>query len=97
LTSQLDLIDIQHRISSDFGDKSAEANNILKDSIIKTDYLNHPRIIRCILFLAKGDIESLKKNIDTAVYDPRDVMFWAEYTNLDAKNPKRIRNFNKPC
>ena len=71
MTSQLDLIDIQHRISSDFGDRTVEANNILKESIIKTDYLDHPRIIRCILFLAKGDIECLKKNIDAAVYRVR--------------------------
>ena len=96
MTSQLDLIDIQQRISNDFKDKSNEANSILKKSILKTVYLDHPRIIRCIVFLANGDIESLKKHINAAIYDPRDVMFWAEYQTLEGENPKRVRDFNNP-
>jgi hypothetical protein len=92
----LDLKDISNRIKSDFGDNSEYAEKILLEAINNTDYLNHPRILRCILFLADGDLEKLKKNIDVAIYDPRDVMFWAEYTKPgENQTPKRIRDFNK--
>jgi hypothetical protein len=73
--------DIHERIKSDFGDKASEVINIFDDAISKADYLDNNRIIRCILFLSDKDIQKLKQNIDTATYDPRDVMLWAEYTN----------------
>jgi hypothetical protein len=42
------------------------------------------------------EIQKLKQNIDTATYDPRDVMLWAEYTNHgQGSSMKRIRDFNK--
>jgi hypothetical protein len=96
MNNQLDLPDIQQRIKFDFSNKTAEANIIITDAIIKTTYLNHPRILRCILFLAKGDMDNLKKYLDVAIQDPRDVMLWAEYIDLnDEQTPKRIRDFNK--
>ena len=82
--------DIKEKIASDFADKASQAYQILDEAISKTDYLNNNRIIRCIIFLADKDIEKLKKNIETATYDPRDVMLWAEYSNSDnGKNPKK--------
>jgi hypothetical protein len=88
--------DIRDRIESDFGDKASDAFNIFNEAIVKTGYLNHNRIIRCILFLAEKDIDKLKKNIQAAEYDPRDVMLWAEYADKgQAQQPIRIRNFNK--
>lgn len=92
----LDLEDISKRIISDFGDNSAHAHKILREAITQTDYLNQPRILRCILFLAKGNIDSLKKSVDAALQDPRDIMLWAEYIDLgDNQKPKRVRDFNK--
>lgn len=88
--------DIKERIESDFGDRASEVFKIFKDALSKTDYLNHDRIIRCILFLADKDVEKIKRNIESAIYDPRDVMLWAEYTNLgQGEKIKRIRDFNK--
>ncbi|MCF1750470.1 hypothetical protein [Mariniradius sediminis] len=74
----INITDINERIKTDFGDKASVAFEIFKDAIVKTDYLNHPRIIRCIIFLADKNIEKLKSHIQTAINDPRDVMFWAE-------------------
>lgn len=92
----INITDINERIKTDFGDKASDAFEILKDAVVKTDYLNHPRIIRCIIFLSDKNIEKLKSNIQTAINDPRDVMFWAEYTKRDIEqNPKRVRDFNK--
>jgi len=88
--------DIKDKIESDFGDRAKDVFKIIDEAISKTDYLNHNRIIRCILFLAEKDIDKLKKNIQTASYDPRDVMLWAEYSNRgQEQKPKRIRDFNK--
>jgi hypothetical protein len=89
--------DIRDKIESDFGDKANDVFKIFNESISKTNYLNHDRIIRCILFLAEKDINKVKKNIQMAEYDPRDVMLWAEYSNRgQEQKPKRIRDFNKP-
>ncbi len=88
--------DIKSKIESDFGDLSSEVFKIINDAITTTEYLNHERIIRCIIFLADKDIEKLKHYISIAIQDPRDVMFWAEYINRDAEQtPKRVRDFNK--
>ena len=86
--------DISDKIESDFGNKASDVLKIFNDAISRTDYLNSDRIIRCILYLSDKDIEKLNRNIQAAVYDPRDVMFWAEYSNRE-KKPKRIRDFNK--
>ena len=87
--------DINDKIESDFGDKASDVLKIFDEAVSKTGYLNHSRIIRCILFLAGKDIDKLKKNIQIAVHDPRDVMLWAEYSSAEQEHPKRIRDFNK--
>lgn len=38
-----------------------------------------PRIIRCVLHLASGDVDSLEQYIDTCLKDYRDIILWAEY------------------
>jgi hypothetical protein len=88
--------DISDKIESDFRERAPEVFAIFEEAISKTEYLNLDRIIRCILFLAEKDIDELKKNIEVAVYDPRDVMFKAEYKETWREfHPKRIRDFNK--
>ncbi len=87
--------DIQQRIKHDFNDSADKAIDILGNAILKTDYLKTDRIIRCIVFLANGDLNKLKKFIDNAIIDTRDVMLWAEYEEQEGDfNFKRIRNFN---
>lgn len=88
--------DIQQRIKHDFNDSADKAIDILGNAILKTDYLKTDRVIRCIVFLANGDLNKLKKFIDNAILDTRDVMLWAEYEEQEGNfNFKRIRNFNK--
>ena len=88
--------DIIAKIKADFGNNSDKAFIILKDAINKTDYLKSDRIIRCIIFLAKGNLIELNKNIETATFDTRDVMLWAEYKKHNGDlNYKRLRDFNK--
>ncbi len=87
--------DINKRIEIDFGVQSNMAIEILKTAIEKTEYLKTDRVIRCIIFLSKGDLNELKKNIEVAINDTRDVMLWAEYEKLSEDfNYKRKRDFN---
>jgi galactose-1-phosphate uridylyltransferase len=88
--------DILEKINQDFGNENIKVIEVLYKALNKTEYLRNERIIRCIIFLINKDINKLQKTIEIAKFDPRDVMFWAEYTERDLeKNPKRIRDFNK--
>lgn len=87
--------DIIARINTDFGENGNKAKTMLFDAISKVDYLKTDRVIRCIIFLAKGNLTDLNKYIETATFDTRDVMLWAEYEKLNGDlNFKRQRDFN---
>ena len=87
--------DIHQRIILDFKGSADKAIEILTNAISKTDYLKTDRVIRCIVFLTKGDLNNLQKFIDVAIIDTRDVMFLAEYEEHEREfNSKRIRNLN---
>jgi len=87
--------DINTRIQTDFGENSIRATKMFIDVIKKVDYLKTDRVIRCIIFLAKGNLKDLSKYIETATIDTRDIMLWAEYEKLSGDlNYKRLRNFN---
>lgn len=87
--------DIIARINTDFGENGNKATTMLFDAISKVDYLKTDRVIRCIIFLAKGNLTGLNKYIETATFDTRDVMLWAEYEKLNGDlNFKRQRDFN---
>lgn len=87
--------DIIGRIKTDFGENADKATTMLIDAIKKVDYLKTDRVIRCIIFLAKGNLTDLNKYIETATFDTRDVMLWAEYEKLNGDlNFKRQRDFN---
>lgn len=88
--------DIKARIQTDFGENADKATTMLFDAINKVDYLKTDRVIRSIVFLANGDLTDLSKLIETASFDTRDVMLWAEYEKLSGDlNYKRKRDFNK--
>jgi hypothetical protein len=88
--------DITRKIKADFGENSDKAMNVLIEAIGKTDYLKTDRVLRCIIFLAKGNIDDLNKYIEAATFDTRDIMLWAEYEKLAGDlNYKRRRDFNK--
>ena len=93
----IETLDIQEKITSDFGNYASEVVEIFDEAIARADYLNNNRTIRCIIFLSGKNIKKLKENIELAIVDPRDVMLLAEYTNIGhGEKIKRIRDFNKP-
>jgi hypothetical protein len=88
--------DIIARINSDFGENANTAKTKLLDAINQVDYLQTDRVIRCIIFLTKGNLTNIGKYIEAATTDTRDVMFWAEYVGTgEGESPKRVRDFNK--
>lgn len=88
--------DILNRIQTDFSENAEEAVALLSSLISKTYYINEDRVIRSVLFLAQKDFTKLKSYVKAALSDPRDVVFWAEYTNHDDKHPTKINDFDKP-
>jgi len=88
--------DIEKRIETDLDESADKVKSVLISAIEKTNYLKSDRVIRCIIFLAKGNLTDLDNYIESAIKDTRDVIFWAEYEGLKGKRrPKRIRDFDK--
>lgn len=55
-----------------------------------------PRVARCVVHLANGDLSRLAGYAHAAQLDPRDVIFWAEYENHDAPHPRFVRDMERP-
>jgi len=85
--------DIKIEIQKSFKQRSKDAIELIQKQFADTKMSN--RIIRCVIFLAEGDLEKLEHFIDIAKTDYRDVIFMAEYTDHESKHPKRIRDFNR--
>jgi hypothetical protein len=83
--------DILTQIKLQFGENHKKVIEILEN-----DFLNSNRIIRCIIFLSEKNIEKVKENINLAKIDWRDIILLAEYENNENREPKLIRDFNKP-
>jgi len=91
--------DIITRIKADFGSDADKAMTALNEAVEKTDSLDLDRIIRCIVFLAEGNLSNLNMYIKMAILDYRDVILCAEYEKLSddlfPNDNKRLRDFNK--
>jgi hypothetical protein len=86
--------DILGKVNRDFGtpDEAALALSVLADFAEQNQELSSDRILRCIVFVARGDLDVLDKAIDLAKTDYRDLIFWAEYDGKD----ERIRDLSTP-
>jgi hypothetical protein len=54
------------------------------------------RVLRSIVYLAAGDFEQLERLARRAELDWRDVVFWAEYEDYEAEEPRCIRSMDDP-
>ena len=86
--------DIWGKVNKDFEtpEEAALAFSVLADFVDQNKKLSSDRIVRCIVFIANGDLNRLEKAIDLAREDYRDLIVWAEY---DEKN-ERVRDFSNP-
>ena len=86
--------DIIDRLNRDFEDpgEAALALSVLADFAEEKQELSNDRIYRCIVFVARGDLNRLGEAIDLAKIDYRDLIVWAEY---DEKR-ERVRDLSFP-
>jgi len=90
--------DISRKVQNDFqSTEEAElALAVLADFVDEfAGYYRRPpgdRLLRCIVYVAKGDLASLDKAINLATIDYRDMIVWAEYDD----DLQRVRDFNLP-
>ena len=54
------------------------------------------RVLRSIVYLAAGDFEKLERFARASEIDWRDVVFWAEYEDHAAEEPRRVRSMEEP-
>ncbi len=87
--------DVVERIRLDFGRQADEAMKLLNQAVA-SQYIGHPRILRAIVYLSKGQITSLNEMIEAAVANYKHVIFWAEYEDRDTRKPRHVRDFDKP-
>ena len=86
--------DISDKLNRDFEDseEAALALSVLADFMEGNQELSVDRILRCIVFVANGDLDLLDKAIELAKIDYRDLIVWAEY---DEKR-ERVRDLSAP-
>ena len=86
--------DIEEKINRDFElpDEAALVLSVLGDFADRHPDLSSDRILRCIVFVADGDMGVLEKAMDLARLDFRDLIMWAEYDG----NDNRTRDLTLP-
>ena len=83
--------DINLRIKNDF---SLTEDQKLVENILSSLKINErDRVVRCILYIAKGNINSICEMERLAKIDYRDVIMSGEY---EYPSGKRLRDFNEP-
>lgn len=83
--------DILKRLESDYEKSSEEVKRSIQELILShKDFRSH-RIVRALIYAGDKNIEHLKKMIELAKADWRDLLMNAEYEI----NSKRVRNFDK--
>ena len=63
---------------------------MLEDFAGQNQELSDERILRCIVCVAKGDLDRMGEAIDLAKIDYRDLIVWAEYD----ENLERVRDLS---
>ncbi len=84
--------DIYQKIEQDFGDDAAAVHRELSTLDAETKGLISDRLIRSIIYLSQGNLQSFRTYIEMARLDWRDVLWHAE---CDPPNTKIKRDFTK--
>ncbi len=84
--------DIYQKISQDFGNDCTDVVNIFNALDAETKGIMSDRLVRAIIYLSNGSLDSLVRQIKLARLDWRDVFMNAEYSYPDRE---RLRDFSK--
>ena len=81
--------DIEEKIFQNFGNDAQKAIALTNE--FEKVFKFGPRVTRCVVHLANGDISKLKDMIKNAETDWRDVIMWAETTTFEFDKPFQIK------
>lgn len=84
-------IDIHNKLALDFASDMPFAKDEIEALYAATNWQISDKMIRAIIYLAKGDLALLKSTIELARKDYKDVLWQAEYNRGDDK----LRDFNQ--
>jgi hypothetical protein len=86
--------DIWGKVNKDFEtpEEAALALSVLADFVDQNRELSSDRLVRCIVFLADGDLDRLEEALDLAKKDYRDLIVRAEYNEED----EHVRDLTHP-
>ena len=82
-------IDIELRICKDFPEQNMQ--ELVKNIFEEMSIDEKDRVVRCILFLANGNLKRLRDFVELAKIDYRDVIMTGEY---EYPSNKKLRDFN---
>ncbi|MCZ6455030.1 MAG: hypothetical protein O6909_12400 [Alphaproteobacteria bacterium] len=86
--------DIRRRIARDFGPADASALLIdIEERCAADPNIFSDRIVRCVVYVANGDLETARRAVSLALIDTRDLIVWAEYDN---KFEDQLRDLSAP-
>ena len=71
--------DIEAELRKEYPNDHKEVTQSMEDFICTHDHLAHPRVVRCIIYLARSQRRSVTDVLRSVSGDSRDAMFWAEY------------------
>ena len=69
-----------------------EARSAARELLLGLGNSPGPRVCRCVLWLAGGDLQKLADAVTAALVDPRDVIWWAEYDGGE----RLLRDLSRP-
>lgn len=84
-------IDIHTKLEQDFGNDFFYVRDEIEALYAATNWAISNQLIRCIVYLSKGDKALLQKNIERVQVDYRDVLWEAEYD----RGEEQLRDFNR--
>lgn len=86
--------DIRRRVARDFSPADASALLIdIEERCVADPNIFSDRIVRCVVYVANGDLETAWRAVSLALIDTRDLIVWAEYDN---KFEDQLRDLSAP-
>lgn len=87
--------DIYRKMERDFGSEISLALKQVEAPDLPAEGVTGDRVLRAMVFLAKGDLETLEQLIKLASTDYRDVLWQAEYDCGDKRRFDFSRSFHE--
>ncbi len=88
--------DIVLKVKQDFRNENHDVIRFFQSFLMEMGEVASPRVLRAVIYLAKGNIDQLDGYMKTACIDIRDILYQAEYDKNADSELIRTRDFNQP-